>query len=51
MALKDFAIMLSHLIFGGFLGFWHTIVLHAITLPIDIMVLLGLSIWGSAVLN
>ena len=33
------------------MGFWHAIVLHILTTPIDIIVLLGLSIWGSAVLN
>ena len=51
MVLKDFTIIVSQLFCGGFLGFWHTIVLHVITLPIDILVLLGLSIWGTVVLN
>ena len=33
------------------MGFWHAIVLHILTMPLDIIVVLGLSIWGSAVLN
>ena len=51
MVVKDFGIIMSQLFFGGFLGFWHSIVLHAITLPVDILALLGLSIWGTVVLN
>ena len=48
---KDLLIMLSQLFYGGFMGFWHAIVLHTITLPIDIVVLLTLCIWGSTILN
>ena len=33
------------------MGFWHAIVLHAVSVPIDVIVLLVLCIWGSAVLN
>jgi len=51
IVLKDSGIFISQLFFGGFLGFWNAIVLHIIALPIDIMVLLGLAIWGSVVLN
>ena len=51
MVLKDFSILVSQLFCGGFLGFWHALVLHVITLPVDILVLLGLSIWGTVVLN
>ena len=51
MLLKDFCILVSQFFCGGFLGFWHAIVLHVITLPVDILVLLGLSIWGTIVLN
>jgi hypothetical protein len=49
--LKDLVIFISQLFFGGFLGFWNAIVLHIITLPLDILVLLVLAIWGSIVLN
>ena len=51
MVLKDFSIVISQLCWGGFLGFWHAIVLHVITLPIDILSLLGLSIWGTIVMK
>ena len=33
------------------MGFWHALVLHFVTLMIDILVLLALSIWGSLVLG
>jgi len=51
IVLKDLVIFISQLFFGGFLGFWNAIVLHIITLPLDILVLLVLAIWGSIVLN
>ena len=51
IVLKDLCIMISQLIFGGFLGFWHSIILHIVTTPLDILVLLILSVWGTAVLN
>lgn len=43
--------MISQLIYGGFRGFWDAIILHMVTSPIDILVCLVLSIWGSAVLT
>lgn len=51
MVLKDLFIVLSQVFYGGHLGFWHAVVLHIVSLPLDIVVLLGVSIWGSAVLN
>ena len=48
---KDLVIMVSQIFFGGYMGFWHAIVLHILSTPLDIIVVLGLSIWGSAVLN
>ena len=48
---QGLSILVSQLFCGGFLGFWHALVLHVITLPVDILVLLGLSIWGTVVLN
>ena len=51
MVLKDLFIVLSQVFYGGHLGFWHAVVLHIVSLPLDIIVLLGVSIWGSAVLN
>ena len=51
IVLKDLVIFFSQLFFGGFLGFWNAIVLHIITLPLDVIVLLVLAIWGSIILN
>ena len=51
MVVKDLFIMISQLVYGGFLGFWHAVILHIVTSPIDILVCLVLSIWGSAVLT
>ena len=48
---KDSFIMLSQFFFGGFLGFWHAIVLHIVTIPMDLLVLIVLSTWGTAVLH
>ena len=45
---KDTAIVLWQLIFGNYLGFWQAVSLHAVTQPIDILVLLVLSLWGSS---
>ena len=51
VSFKDLFIMISQLFFGGFLGFWHGIILHVVTTPLDMIVLSVLSVWGSAVLN
>ena len=51
MALKDTFIFATQLFFGGFMGFWNALVHKLVTMPLDIIVLLSLSIWGSVVLN
>ena len=48
---KDAIIMLSQFLYGGYSGFWHAIVLHLITTPIDVIVLLCLCIWGSFIFD
>ena len=48
---KDLFIWVSQLLFGGFLGFWHGLILHIVTTPLDILILLILSVWGTAVLH
>jgi len=48
---KDLFIMISQVFFGGFMGFWHGIILHIVTMPLDILVLLILSVWGTAVMT
>ena len=51
IACKDLAIFLSQLFYGGFTGFWSALILHLLSLTLDVIVLLGLAIWGSVVLN
>ena len=51
IVLKDLAIMLSQLICGGYTGFWHAILLHLLTTPIDVIILLFLCIWGSMIFD
>ena len=51
MVLKDTAILLSHIFYGGFSGFKDALTLHFVTLPLDILALLVLGIWGTIVMN
>lgn len=44
---KDTGMFLYKFIWGGDDGFDRALIWHAITLPIDIITLLALSIWGS----
>lgn len=48
---KDLVIMISQIFFGGFMGFWHGIILHIVTMPIDVLILLILCVWGTAVMT
>ena len=48
---KDTSLFLYHMIWGDESGFDRALTMHAISVPLDIVALLGLSIWGSNCLS
>ena len=45
--LKDSTLLLYYMFCGGEKGFDRALTIHAISLPLDILAMLALSIWGS----